>query len=166
MSILKIVKYPDKVLKCKAITLEDIDASLIKVLAKDMFDTMYLNDGVGLAANQIGISKQIAVMNPTGSKQDEIVLINPEITKKRGMSKMEEGCLSLPGISSEVKRANEVEVKFMDLEGNYKHLKLKGLPARIVQHELDHLNGFLFVDRLNFLKRKTLLKKFGKRGKA
>ena len=161
MAVKKIIKFPEKILLNKTEPVKNIDDSL-KAFIEDMFDTMYFNDGVGLSANQVGVPKRIAVMNPSGKKEDALVLINPDIIKKKGCSKAAEGCLSLPGISSDVKRSSQIEVKFMDLEGGAKHLKLEGLSARIVQHEVDHLNGFLFVDRINFLKRKLLLKKMKK----
>jgi len=159
MSVRKIVKFPEKVLLNKVSPVAGIDDE-IKILVKDMLETMYLTDGVGLSANQVGVSKEVAVMNPTGKKEDELILINPVIVKKSGTAKMEEGCLSMPGISAEVKRAVAIEVKFLDLKGKPVRLKLKGLPARIIQHELDHLSGFLFVDRIPFFKRKSLLKTF------
>jgi len=106
------------------------------------------------------VNIKIAVMNPTGKRGGEIVMINPEITKREGTASMEEGCLSMPGVSAEVKRALRVEVEFQDVEGGRVRMALEGLPARIVQHELDHLNGRLFIDRVPLLKRKGLVKKY------
>ena len=155
----KVVKFPEKGLLSRTAPVRKVDEG-IRRLAKDMLDTMYLAEGVGLSANQIGIPKRIAVMNPTGRKADELVLVNPNIIKKEGEAVIQEGCLSMPGISSEVKRAYKIEVKFLDLEGSEKLLSAEGLAARIVQHEIDHLNGRLFVDRLSLIKRKKLIKKY------
>lgn len=163
MTVRKVTKFPEKVLLNKTAKVKKVDPDLI-TLAGDMFDTMYVNEGVGLSANQVGIGKRIAVINPTGKKKDELVMINPEITRKEGTDKMEEGCLSMPGVCSEVKRAMAIEVRFLDLEGSAKTLRLEGLPARIVQHELDHLNGHLFIHRVSPLKRSQLIKKY-KKGK-
>jgi peptide deformylase len=157
MPVRKITEYPEKVLRNKTQPIDDIDEEVRK-LVKDMFETMYLNNGVGLSANQIGVPKRIAVINPTGKKEDELVLINPEIVTRRGTEKMEEGCLSLPGINGEVKRAEEIEVTFLDLNGKECRMKFAGLNARIVQHELDHLNGLLFVNRMGLFKGKHLLR--------
>ena len=158
MVVRKILEFPAKILREKASLVMSVDDDL-RVLAKDMLDTMYVNNGVGLSANQIGVSKRIAVMNPTGRKSDELVLINPEITDRKGAATAEEGCLSIPGISAEVKRADEIEISFMGLNGKNNQIRLKGLSARILQHELDHSNGLLFINRVGFLKRKSLLKK-------
>lgn len=163
MPVKKLVEIPEKVLRQKTARVSAIDQG-VKELARDMFDTMYLNNGVGLSANQIGISKRIAVMNPTGKKEDEIVLINPKITGKSGSDVMEEGCLSIPGASGKVKRALEVRVEYTDIGGRTIKATFKGLSARIVQHELDHLNGFLFIDRLNFFRRLSALSR-RKKGK-
>jgi len=161
MTVRKVTKFPEKVLLNKTAKVRKVGPEL-KALARDMFDTMYINEGVGLSANQVGIGKRIAVINPTGRTADEFVMVNPEIIKKEGTDKMEEGCLSMPGVSSEVKRAMAIKVKFLDLEGNTKTLRLEGLPARIVQHELDHLNGNLFIHRISHLKRSQLIKKYKK----
>ena len=161
MSIRSVTKFPEKVLLNKTASVKKIDEGL-KALIKDMLDTMYLNDGVGLSANQVGVDIRIAVMNPTGKSGGEIVMINPEITKMEGTASVEEGCLSMPGVSAEVKRALKIEVKFQDMEGRRVRLALEGLPARIVQHELDHLNGHLFIDRVPLLKRKGLVMKYNK----
>jgi len=165
MSVKRITKFPEKVLLNKTKPISNVDDDL-KILIKDMFETMYLSNGVGLAANQIGLTKRVAVMNPTGEKKDELVLINPQIIKKIGNISMEEGCLSVPGLNAEVKRASEVEVEYMDLSGKQIRTNFKGLSAIIVQHEIDHLDGLLFINRLGFLKRTSLLKKINKRKKA
>jgi len=161
MSTREVTKYPESVLLKKTSIVSTIDGEL-KSLVKDMFETMYVTQGVGLSANQIGIPKRIAVMNHTGNKEDELVLINPAILRREGSSKMEEGCLSMPGVNFDVKRAEMIEVEFLDLGGNKVRLRMEGLPARIVQHEIDHLNGNVFIDRIPLLKRKSLIKKYNR----
>lgn len=158
MAILKIRIYPDNSLRKKALAvtkLTDEDKKLIK----DMIDTMYVSDGVGLAAPQVGVSKRIFIANHTGERGKELIAINPRILERTGKATLTEGCLSLPGISAEVKRYKKIVLRFEDLDGNERMITAENLLARIIQHEIDHLDGILFIDRVGILKRLKLLKK-------
>ncbi len=163
MAVLPVVKFPNPVLKTRAKEISEITPE-IKKLVRDMIDTMYAENGVGLAANQVGILKQIFVANPDSDvKGDEMVFLNPRITKKEGVIKEFEGCLSVPELYEPVKRAKRVWMTAMTLSGEIVEVKAEGLVSRIFQHEVDHLNGFLFVDRLGLLKSKLTEKKLQKR---
>lgn len=179
MAILKIVTFPDPVLRKSTERVTDFDANLAKLVA-DMFDTMYDAPGVGLAANQVGISKRLAVIDVDYSvegdddegedanktrclvNQNQRVLINPKLVKRGGSFMYKEGCLSVPGVSEEVKRAERVTVKFQDLKGEEHVLEAEGLLAVAIQHELDHLDGKLFIDRLSLAKRGLIKSKIKK----
>lgn len=145
MALLKIHTGEDPVLRKKARNITKISKKL-RTLAKDMLETMYHANGVGLAAPQVGISERMVVID-VGS--GPIILINPEITKKEGENRDVEGCLSLPGRSEYVTRAERVWVTALDLNGKQINLTGEGLLARAFQHEIDHLNGILFIDYLN-----------------
>ncbi len=153
---------PDNVLRKKSTPVETIDDTVRK-LVNDMFDTMYNAPGIGLAAVQIGICKRILVMDVSTEKQtnEPITMINPII---HGFSdevdEAQEGCLSLPGITEQIKRYLACDVSYIDYYGNEKKLYCEGLLARCVQHEIDHLNGILMIDHLSRLKRGRLLKKY------
>ncbi|MFH1541250.1 MAG: peptide deformylase [Elusimicrobiota bacterium] len=165
MAILQIKKYPEKILKAKAERIDCIDDKLIK-LSKDMIETMYFFNGVGLAANQVGESSSIFVadMKLGEKKREPRVLLNPQILSLTGSCCLEEGCLSFPGISAKVKRAKKIVVCGTTLDGKEIKREAEGLLARIFQHEIDHLNGIVFFDRVNFLKRLMLNRKyFGKK---
>lgn len=164
MSVLKLRIYPDPVLKQKARKITIIDGSVRK-LAQDMLDTMYKSDGVGLAAPQVGVSKRIMVIDV--SSEDEpakpIVFINPEILEKDGEMIGQEGCLSFPDVFFEVKRASKVVVRFQNLKGQTLKLTAEGnLLSRAIQHEIDHLDGKLFIEKAtNELKRDLEMTKAG-----
>lgn len=149
---MQVVKYPHPVLKMVCKPLRKVDAEL-KAMILEMFPLMYETKGVGLAANQIGLPYRFFIMNPTGDaerKDQEYVFINPEVTLGAGKPEEdEEGCLSFPKIYAKVKRAPKVTITGFDLDGNAVKKVFKGFPARIVQHEFDHLNGISFVNRLN-----------------
>ena len=145
MALLKIYTGEDQVLRQKARNITKISKKL-RTLAKDMLETMYHANGVGLAAPQVGISERMVVID-VGS--GPIILINPEITKKEGENRDVEGCLSLPGRNEYVTRAERVWVAAYDLNGKKLNLTGEGLLARAFQHEIDHLNGVLFIDYLN-----------------
>lgn len=145
MALLKIHTGEDPVLRKKARSITKISKKL-RTLAKDMLETMYHANGVGLAAPQVGISERLVVID-VGS--GPLILINPEITKKEGENRDVEGCLSLPGRSEYVTRAERVWVTALDLNGKQINLTGEGLLARAFQHEIDHLNGILFIDYLN-----------------
>lgn len=156
--MLEIKKWGDLVLRKKAKPVLFVGEKEKKLIA-DMIETMHEAKGVGIAAPQVGESLQIIVVNPTQEKGKDSVYLNPEIMEKKGAVKSPEGCLSVPGASGDVKRSQEVIVKAQDIYGKEVILKATGLLAVIFQHEIDHLNGMLFVDRLGFLKRKLALRK-------
>lgn len=156
MALLKIKTYPDPVLKKKAEPLHQFDPEEQK-LFDDMIETMYAEDGVGLAAPQVGISKRILIASPTMTQGEEYVFVNPEIFETRGRELGLEGCLSLPGISGEIARAKIVRFRALDRKGQPLEMEVKDFFARIIQHELDHLNGILLIDRVDFDKRQELL---------
>jgi peptide deformylase len=161
MSILKIKIFPDEVLRKKTLPVVKITSEEHRLI-QDMIETMYTADGVGLAANQVGLNKRIFVANPTGEKGKELVVINPRIVDKSGKERFLEGCLSLPGISAEVKRFKRLVVKAQAMDGRENLIHAEGPLARIFQHEIDHLDGILFIDHLGIFKRCGLLKKFKK----
>ena len=146
MAIRKIRTNPDPVLREKAKTINKISAPIIRLL-DDMAETMYAANGVGLAAPQIGIGKRLVVIDVQNGN-GLLKLVNPVITQKNGAEVAIEGCLSFPGIAGEVERAEEVTVKALDPEGKELEIKATGLLARALQHEIDHLDGVLFVDRV------------------
>lgn len=158
MALLKVLKHPDPFLKQETAVVESID-DVIRKEIEDMFETMYEDNGVGLAANQVGLNRRMFMMDCTENRSEPMVFINPEITETEGEIDSEEGCLSFPGIYITVKRARKITVKALDKEGNEFTETLVGLPSRCVQHEIDHLDGKTFVDNLTPLKRKMLEKK-------
>ncbi len=156
----------DPVLREKAAPVADISDDT-RQLIRDMFETMYAEDGVGLAAPQVGISERIIVIDPQQDDLPAFALINPEIFEaSKETEKGEEGCLSIPGLRDIVERPYRVKVRGTTPDGEQRELDLLGLPARIVQHEIDHLDGILFFDRLSSLKRKLLLSKWKKEERA
>ena len=164
MAVLKILTYPDKFLKRKTAPVENIDEE-IQTLIDDMADTMYQAPGVGLAAIQVGADKSIVVYDPTADKEQRPyhVLINPEIISTEGEVLSEnEGCLSVPDFRADVKRAAFALVKGLDREGNPVRIEAEGLLSVILQHEIDHLNGVLFIDRISALKRELYKRKIKK----
>ena len=147
---MEVLVYPDPVLRRGGKTVTVFDAEL-RHLADRMMEAMYEEGGVGLAAPQVGVEHKLLVLNPAGDRKDrsgERVLINPRITKKKDREFGEEGCLSFPGIQAEVERWVDITVTYQDLAGQEQTLKAEGWLARIIQHELDHLDGVVFVDRL------------------
>ena len=147
---LHIIHYPHPTLRHHSKPLLRVDAELRKIVA-EMFDLMYEHDGVGLAANQVDLPYRLFVANPEGSadaREHEGVFINPVLSGGRGLEEDEEGCLSIPGIRAPVTRNTTIKIQAYDLEGNEITRDLKGLMARIAQHETDHLDGTLFIDRL------------------
>ncbi len=163
MSILPIKHYPDPVLKKIAEPVETIDAEFRK-LAADMAETMYAAPGIGLAAPQVGVSKRLAVIDcaPSGEPPELFTLINPEIIEREGESCEEEGCLSVPAYYAKVDRSARVRVRYLNLDGETVESDADGLLAICIQHELDHLDGMLFVDRLSPLKKGIFRKKYKK----
>jgi len=163
MAILDILHFPDPRLRTIAKPVQAVDGE-ISALVADMFETMYQAPGIGLAATQINVHKQIVVIDISEDHDQPLVLINPEIIKSEGEETMDEGCLSVPEVYESVTRAAEVTVRTLDLEGNTQEIQADGLLAVCIQHEIDHLNGKLFVDYLSRLKfgriRKKLEKKY------
>ena len=145
MSPLQIRKIGDPVLRTKAKKIDEITEK-INDLIDNMFETMYAEDGIGLAAPQVGILKRIAVVDI--QEDNKIVLINPEIIEEEGKAVMEEGCLSIPGETGDVIRAEKIKVRTLDRDGNEIEFKAEGLEARAIQHEIDHLDGILFIDKV------------------
>ncbi|MBI4432311.1 MAG: peptide deformylase [Candidatus Omnitrophica bacterium] len=163
MAVLSVIKYPHKVLQTKTAPVVHITDTERK-LVKDMIDTMYAENGVGLAANQVGVSQRIFVASPDQVKGRELVFFNPRIVKQEGAIKEFEGCLSIPEFYEPVRRAKKVWMRATNMKGETVEVKGEGLLSRIFQHEIDHLNGILFIDRLGFLKSKTARKKLSKKG--
>jgi peptide deformylase len=156
MALLKVRVYPDPILKKKAEPLKKFGPEEQK-LFEDMIETMHIEDGVGLAAPQVGISQRILIACPTMKKGEEHVIVNPQILEMQGREMGAEGCLSLPGIAGEVPRAKKIKLRFQDREGSVRETDLKDFFARIIQHEIDHLDGILLIDRLDFNKRQEVL---------
>ncbi len=146
MAIRNIRKNGDEVLRKKSRTVEKVDEK-IKELVEDMIETMHKNNGVGLAAPQVGILKRVVVIDLYDDK-GPIVLINPEIIKEKGEQEVEEGCLSFPNQFAKIIRPAEVTVKALDIDGKERKIKSKELLAQAISHEIDHLNGILFVDKI------------------
>jgi peptide deformylase len=161
MARLQILEYPDPRLRTKATPVEVFDAALERTVA-DMFETMYVAPGVGLAATQVDFHKRLIVMDVSEGKTEPRVFCNPEILKLEGVGVTEEGCLSVPGIFDEIKRAALVRVRAQDVTGATFEVDLDGLAAVCLQHEMDHLEGKLFVDYLSDLKRERIRKKLEK----
>lgn len=163
MAVLEIKKYPDKILKKKAEPVTSFDEGL-QTLIDDMVQTMYDAPGVGLAAPQVGVSKRLAVIDIStkGEPAPLLVLVNPVCLKAEGSIEFEEGCLSVPEYTSKVKRAEKVVVRAQDREGKQIEIETDGLLAIALQHELDHLDGILFVDRISPIKREFFKKRFQK----
>ena len=163
MALLQIRHYPDPVLKQKAEPVTEFTPEL-RQLAQDMVETMYAAPGVGLAAPQVGVSKRLTVIDcaPKDEEPALLVLVNPEIIARQGECHEEEGCLSVPGYYAKVDRSAQVRVRFQDLDGTAHVIEADGLMAIACQHEIDHLDGVLFVDHLSPLKRSMFRKKWQK----
>ncbi len=155
--MLRIVPYPHPALRFESRPVTNIDDSL-RATVREMFALMYESNGIGLAANQVGIPLRFFILNLTADPEqpdEERVFINPEIVKRHSSVENEEGCLSLPGLYSKIRRARKVRVRAYDLEGNPVELEAEDLLGRAIQHELDHLDGRLFIDLLGPLGRNT-----------
>jgi peptide deformylase len=162
MAVLEILEYPDPRLRTKAKPVTVVDDA-IRRLAADMLETMYAANGIGLAATQVDVHKQVIVMDLSEERNRPMVFINPEITVFDGGKRpYEEGCLSVPGFHEEVQRPENVLLKALDLDGNPVEIRPDGLLAVCIQHEIDHLNGKLFVDYLSALKRQRIRSKLEK----
>ena len=161
MAILNILHYPDPRLRKKALPVENVDSE-IKQLVDNMFETMYQAPGIGLAATQADVQKRIIVIDISEDKSNPLCFINPEIIEAGGEEEMEEGCLSVPGIYEKVSRADHIRVRALDREGKPFEMDADGLLSVCIQHEMDHLEGKLFVDYLSELKRQRIRKKLEK----
>ena len=164
MAVRPILTIPDPLLRKQARPVERVDAGLRR-LAEDMLATMYDAPGIGLAAPQIGVSRRLIVMDPAKDDQPKtpIVMINPDIlTRSKEMRVHEEGCLSIPDFTAEIERPALTRVAYVDLEGEQQEAELEGIWSTLVQHEIDHLNGVLFIDYLSRLKRDMVVRKFSK----
>ncbi len=161
MAILDILHFPDPRLRNRAKPVSEVDARVRK-LADDMLETMYKAPGIGLAAVQVNVPLRVVTIDISEERDQPLVLINPEILERDGVEEMSEGCLSVPGIYEKVKRANHIRFRALDLEGQPLEQEAEGLLAVCVQHEIDHLDGKLFVDYLSSLKRQRIRKKLEK----
>lgn len=162
--IRNIVSFPHPILKTPTQRVDVIDKEITE-LVSDMFETMYNAEGVGLAANQVGVSLRLMVMDTSSKKESpplKLVLINPEVVSAEGSTRYREGCLSFPGLTVEVERYNRLIVRALDLSGEEKEYELEGFPAIVFQHEMDHLMGITFIDRVNGLKRRLALERYAK----
>ena len=166
--ILEIIRYPDPFLKTHASRVEAVDES-VRTLIDNMVETMYYARGIGLASVQVGDTRRVVVLDvPDEDEKDRtkgknlIALVNPEIVLVEGETTYEEGCLSLPGITADVERAAKVKVQALDRDGNPFEIEAEGLLAIALQHEIDHLNGIIFIDRLSRLKRELVKRKYKK----
>jgi peptide deformylase len=161
MALLPILEFPDPRLRTKAQPVEQVDAALRKLI-DDMFETMYAAPGIGLAATQVNVHKRLLVIDISEKRNERLTLINPEIVSHSGLEETEEGCLSIPGIYEKVKRADSIRVRALDRDGKQFEMDADGLLAVCIQHEMDHLEGKLFVDYLSDLKRTRIRKKLEK----
>jgi peptide deformylase len=164
MALLPILEFPDPRLRTRAQPVEQVDAALRKLI-DDMFETMYAAPGVGLAATQVNVHKRFMVIDVSESRKEPLVFINPEILERQGVEESEEGCLSVPGVYDKVTRADRIRVRALDRDGKQFEMDADGLLAVCVQHEMDHLDGKLFVDYLSELKRTRIRKKLEKERK-
>lgn len=164
MSLLNILEFPDQRLRKKAFPVNEVTSDTRK-LVDDMFETMYESRGVGLAATQINVQQRVIVMDTSEEKDAPVCFINPEIIAKDGIEESEEGCLSVPGVFEKVKRAECIKVKALNRDGETFELEANDLLAVCIQHEIDHLEGKLFVDYLSPLKRQRIKKKMEKKHK-
>ncbi len=161
MALLHILKYPHPALRKKAKPILVFENSITQ-LAANMLETMYQAPGIGLAATQMGIEKQILVIDTSDAKDNPLIICNPKIVSKAGEMIYEEGCLSFPGIYAQVSRAQQISLEYQDVEGNHQTLEVEDLTAICIQHEMDHLIGKLFVDYLSSLKRNRIRKQLEK----
>jgi peptide deformylase len=161
LSILTILEFPDERLRKKAVAVDSVDKS-VKKLVDDMIETMYTAKGVGLAATQVNVQKRIIVIDVSENKDQPLCLINPEIIEKNGEKLSEEGCLSVPTFYEKINRAEHIKVRALDKNGDSFEFTATELLAVCVQHELDHLEGKLFVDYLSSFKRQRIKTKLEK----
>jgi peptide deformylase len=161
MAFLPILEFPDPRLRTQAQAISHFDSALLRLI-DDMFETMYAAPGIGLAASQVNVHKQLLVLDVSEEKNRQMVLVNPKIISRDGSQTYQEGCLSVPGIYADVDRADSIVVASLDRHGQPQHIEANGLLAVCIQHEMDHLIGKLFVDYLSPLKREMVRKKLEK----
>ena len=164
MALLQILEFPDPRLRNRAQPVAQVDAAL-RTLIDDMFETMYAAPGIGLAATQVNVAKRVLVLDLSERRNEPLALINPEILQRAGVEETEEGCLSVPGYFDKVTRAERIRVRALDRDGKQIEFDADGLLAVCIQHEIDHLDGKLFVDYLSELKRTRIRKKLEKERK-
>jgi peptide deformylase len=164
MALLNILHFPDERLRTIAQPVEEVDDGVRKLI-DDMFETMYAAPGIGLAATQVDVHQRIITIDISEEKHSPLCLINPEIIERGGVQTYDEGCLSVPGFYESVERANHIKVRALDRDGQGFELEAEGLLAVCIQHEMDHLQGRLFVDYLSEMKRTRIRKKLVKQQK-
>ena len=164
MSTLTVLHFPDPRLRKKARPVAAVDAQ-VRQLSRDMLETMYAENGIGLAATQVNVQQRVVVMDLSEQKNDPVTLVNPEITQETGTEEMEEGCLSVPGYTDLVQRAEKISYRYLNLDGEEIEAEADGLRAVCIQHEIDHLDGKLFIDYLSPIKRRRVRKKIEKQNK-
>jgi len=164
MAKLEVLHFPDPRLRKKALVIETMDAS-IQSIADDMLETMYDEGGIGLAATQVNIQQRIIVIDVSEDRDKPIIMINPEVVASEGIEQMQEGCLSVPGYYDDVERAENIKYSYLTVTGEKIEEDANGLLSVCIQHEIDHLDGKLFIDYLSPLKRHRLLKKIEKQDK-
>ena len=168
MALREILTEPNKILREKSLKVEKVDKDL-QTLMDDMLETMYSAPGIGLAAIQVGVPKRVIVLDiaPKDEPRNPMFFVNPEIIKKSdNNSTYEEGCLSVPGQFAEIDRPDKCHIKYLDYHGQPKEIKAEGMLATCIQHEMDHLEGILFIDYLSKLKKSMIIKKLSKQKKA
>jgi len=168
MALREILTEPNEILREKSSKVEKVDKDIQKLM-DDMLETMYAAPGIGLAAIQVGVPKRVIVLDisPKDSEKNPMYFVNPEIIEKsKNNSTYEEGCLSVPGQFAEIDRPEKCHVKYLDYNGNVKEIKAEGMLATCIQHEMDHLEGVLFIDYLSKLKKSVIMKKLSKQKKA
>jgi peptide deformylase len=161
MTKLAILEYPDRRLRTRAEPVAEVDAA-VRQLADDLLETMYGANGVGLAATQVDIHRRVIALDVSEGRNEPLILINPELLHAEGQGPGEEGCLSLPGIYDKVSRATKIRIRSLDLQGKSFELAAEGLLAVCIQHEMDHLEGKVFVDYLSELKRQLIRRRLEK----
>ena len=168
MALRQILTEPNEVLRQKSLPVDKVDKEL-QILMDDMLETMYAAPGIGLAAIQVGVPKRVIVLDieQKEGKKNPLYFINPEIIKKsENLSTYEEGCLSVPGQFAEIDRPDRCHIKYLDYNGEKKEINAEGMLATCIQHEMDHLEGILFIDYLSKLKKSMIIKKLSKQKKA
>lgn len=161
MAVLQVLQYPDDRLRIVATPVQDVDTTVRKMV-EDMFETMYAEEGIGLAATQVDIHQRIIVIDVSEERNQPLVLINPELVDKSGETGIEEGCLSVPEQRALIPRAAKVKVKALDCNSQHFEIEAEGLLAICIQHEMDHLVGKLFIDYLSPMKRQRIRQKLEK----